>query len=272
MRGLRSNKKFAAGRRQDTHILSNEEKKTWIEDYLERETAVAKTRVEDAETAIQQEQDDMRNVEKVGLTTTKPETTFEEMLNTIGDSLCNLASSDDGAHGEDHDDDEEKPVAGKVSEDDESGWAMGTIPETVHQRLERFRQKQMKLDQLKQPGGGDAADYIHERDKKSGTTELNVPAVVQPKTADDAASSVPTTFSEPLDTIDSVPGELEMPQVTSLPGSGHMRLGSRKLQTHEPIPSLPPAAMTDWSQIQQSKPVEPVSFNPWISCIELITI
>jgi len=46
---------------------------------VERETALARKRVEDAETAIQQVQDDMRNAEKAGLTTTKPETTSEEM-------------------------------------------------------------------------------------------------------------------------------------------------------------------------------------------------
>jgi len=63
---------------------------------VERETAVARKRVEDAETAIEQKQDDMRNAEKVELTTTKPELTFEEMLNAIGDSLNDLASSDDG--------------------------------------------------------------------------------------------------------------------------------------------------------------------------------
>jgi len=50
--------------------------------------------VEDAETAITQVQDDMRNGEKTGLTTTKPETTFEQMLNAIGDSPSDLTSSD----------------------------------------------------------------------------------------------------------------------------------------------------------------------------------
>jgi len=36
------------------HFLSNEEKEKWIEDYVDREPAVARKRVEDAETAIQQ--------------------------------------------------------------------------------------------------------------------------------------------------------------------------------------------------------------------------
>ena len=39
---------------------------------MERETTAARKLVDDAETAIEQKQDDMRNPEKVGLTTTKP--------------------------------------------------------------------------------------------------------------------------------------------------------------------------------------------------------
>jgi hypothetical protein len=49
----------------------------WIEDYVERETAVARKRVEDAEPAIHQRQEDMPNVEKAELTTREGEKTFE---------------------------------------------------------------------------------------------------------------------------------------------------------------------------------------------------
>ena len=66
-------------------------------------TAVAWKHVEDAETAIQQEQEDVRNAEKAGLTTTKLETTLEEILNAIRDSLSNLESSYQGEDGEDKD-------------------------------------------------------------------------------------------------------------------------------------------------------------------------
>jgi len=63
----------------------------------------------------------MGNAEKVGLTTTKSETTFEEMLNATRDSLKNLVSSDDGEDEEDEDSDEEDPERGKLREDDEPG-------------------------------------------------------------------------------------------------------------------------------------------------------
>jgi len=127
---------------------------------VERATAVARKRDEDTETAIKQAEEEMRNAEKVGLSTTKPETTFEEMLNTIGDSLTDVASSENGEDGEDEDDDEDNPELGKLSEDDEPGWVMGTITKTVQNRMALFRQKQIMLDELMQPGRGDAADYF----------------------------------------------------------------------------------------------------------------
>ena len=46
---------------------------------------MARKQVDDAETVIMQEPEDMRNAEKAGLTPRKPEKTCEEMLNAIGD-------------------------------------------------------------------------------------------------------------------------------------------------------------------------------------------
>jgi len=132
---LRSKKKLAVGKRRETHFSSNKDKEQLIEDYAEWETAVARKRVEDADTAIKQEQDDMSNAEQAGLTTTKPRTTFEEMLNAIGDHLSAIASSNHGDDGVDKDDDEEDPVGGKLSEDYEPGWVMGTISKTVQYRM-----------------------------------------------------------------------------------------------------------------------------------------
>ena len=74
------------------------------------------------------------------------------MLNAIRDSLSDLVSSDDGDDGEDEDDDEDDPPGGKLSEDDQPRWVMGTISKSVQYRMERFRQKQMTLDGLRQPG------------------------------------------------------------------------------------------------------------------------
>jgi len=118
LRSLISKKKLAAEKRREMHFLSNEEKEKWIEDYVERETAGARKRVEDAEAAVQQEQDDMTHAEIMGLTPREPEKTFEERMAAIGDSLSDLASSDDGEDGDDEDDERE---LGNLSEDDEPG-------------------------------------------------------------------------------------------------------------------------------------------------------
>ena len=76
LHSLRSKKKLAAEKRRETHFLSNEEKEQWIENYVERETAVATKRVQDAEAAVQQEQEAMKHAEIAGLTNREPEKTF----------------------------------------------------------------------------------------------------------------------------------------------------------------------------------------------------
>jgi hypothetical protein len=145
---------------------------------VERETAVSRKQVEDAETVIKQEQEDMRSAESGGLISSEPGYKIEEMLDAIGDSQSDFASSDDE---EDRDDDADTEQ-GKLSKDDEPSWVMGTISKTVQQRIEWFWPKQMKLDEITQLGWGDAVDYIHERDQKYGTTELKVLAFVKPYT------------------------------------------------------------------------------------------
>ena len=60
---LCSQKNLAAGKWRETRFLSNEAKEKWIEDYVGWQTPVATKRVEDAETALTQKQDDMRNAQ-----------------------------------------------------------------------------------------------------------------------------------------------------------------------------------------------------------------
>jgi len=151
----------------------------------------------------------MTDAEIAGLTSRKPEKPFEEMFVAIGDSLCDLASSEVAEDGEDEDDEEIEQA--KLSEDDEPSWVMGTISKTVQQGMERFRQKQMKLDELTQPGWEDAADYFRERDEKYCTSELRVPAVVQRRANDNAPAPPPTAFGELMGSLDIVPGILQRP-------------------------------------------------------------
>jgi len=55
LHSLGSKKKLAAEKLQEMHILSNEDKDKWIEDYVETETAGARQQVVDAEETIGQE-------------------------------------------------------------------------------------------------------------------------------------------------------------------------------------------------------------------------
>jgi len=105
---LRSKKMLAAETRRETHFVSNEQKEKWIEDYVERETAGARKRVEDTEATVQQEQEDMNHAESVGLMNREPQKTVEQMLVAIRESLSDLASPDDGEDAEDEDDEEEE--------------------------------------------------------------------------------------------------------------------------------------------------------------------
>jgi len=143
------------------HFLSNKEIGKWIEDDVVRQITGERKRVEDAEAAVRQQHQDMKNAENSELTNREPEKTFQEYIVAIGDSLSDLASSNNGEDGEDEHDDETEQ--GNLSEDDEPGWVMGTITKMVQQLMERFRQKLMKIDELKQPGWEDAADYFWDR-------------------------------------------------------------------------------------------------------------
>jgi len=204
----------------------------------------------------------MTHAEITGLPSREPAKTCEEMLPAIGDSLSDLASSNDGEDGEDEDDEETEQ--GYLSKDDEPGWVMCTITKTVQQRMERFRQNQMNLDELTQPAWENVADYFHERDKKYGTSKMRVPAIVEPQTNQDAPAPPQPTVGELMEILDIVPGISQRPQGTSRQGSRHIRLGSVKQQPKARIPGGELAAEPDSSIMLKAKPVDPVSFYPCI--------
>jgi len=262
LRSLQSRKNFSAEKRQETHFLCNEEKDILIEDYVARETTVVRKRVQHAETAITPEQEDMWNVEKARSRTTKHESTFCEMLNTIEDRLSDFESSEDDQYREDVDDDEEDTEPGMLSTDDEPHWVMGTISTTVQHRMQSFQQMQMRLHKVTKPGRGNAADYFRARDMKYSMTELEFPRVVKPQTDTTATTPTPTTSGELMRVCDIVPGKFQMPQVTSRQVSSQMRPGWEKHQADNHIVSLIPNAVPDVSLRKIATPVQPVSFYP----------
>jgi hypothetical protein len=60
------------------------------------------------------------------------------MIVAIRDNLSDHASFNDGKGGDDEDD--EEPGQGKMSEDDEPHWVIGTVTKTVLRCKNRFRQ------------------------------------------------------------------------------------------------------------------------------------
>jgi len=91
-----------------------------------------------------------------------------------------------------------------LCEHDEPGWVMGMISKTVLWGLQRFRQKQMKLDELTQLAWGDAADYFHARDENYGASELTVLAVVKLQSIHEAAAPAHITFGDLMQSLDIV--------------------------------------------------------------------
>jgi len=146
------------------YYLKNQDKEQWIEDCIERKPTGARKRVKATEAAVQQQQEDMKNAENAELTNREPEKTFQEMMVALGECWSERASSDDGEDREDEDD--EKTEQGKLSEDDEPGWVIGTVSKMVRQLIERFPQRQMKLHELTQPTLEDAADHFCETDQQ----------------------------------------------------------------------------------------------------------
>jgi hypothetical protein len=61
LHSVQSKKKLSAENRRETYFVSNEEREKWIEDYVKQETTVGRKRVQDAETAMKQEQEHMGN-------------------------------------------------------------------------------------------------------------------------------------------------------------------------------------------------------------------
>jgi hypothetical protein len=94
----------------------------------------------------------------------------------------------------------------------------------------------MRLDELMQPGWGDAADYICERYMKHGKTELKVPAVVKPQTDMTALTPSQTTSAKIMQMFEIIPGQLQMLQVTSRPECCEMRLRLEQPQAHSHMP------------------------------------
>jgi len=267
----RSKEKLTAEKWRATHFLNKKQKEKSIKDDVEKVASVAKKCDEDAETVIEQVEEEMRGAGNAGLTVRNPENMSEEMKIVIGDSLTDLGSCDNEEDGDD--DDNQVTELGRLGKYDEPGWVAGTMCKMVHQRMERYRQKQMNLHELTQPGWQHMAHYFDVTDIKYGTTECKVPAHVEPQKDIVAAALALTPSGEHMESLDIVCGIWQIPQGTSRPESIHESLGSGKPQSNKRIAWFSPDMEPYLSSIKKSKPVEPASsylciVPPWLINIQ----
>jgi hypothetical protein len=191
---------------------------------------------------MMQKQEYIGNSQKGRKTTTKPVIIFVEKINAIGDSLSDVASSDDEEDKEDEDDDGEDTQHGKLNKNNKPGWVMGTISKMEPHHMESFPQKQMRLDELTQPGWGDLAGSFLVGNMKYGMTELKGLTVEKTQTDSTAVTPYPTTFGELLHSLDRDPSQSQMEQVKSQQEISQLMLGSEKHQgDNHLVPPLPSA-------------------------------
>jgi len=69
-----------------------------------------------------------------------------------------------------------------------------------------------------------------------------------------------------MQALDIIPGQSQMPQMTSRQGSSEMRLGSEEPQEDNCIVPSMPDPEPDLSQIKIGKTVQHSSFYPWMKC------
>jgi hypothetical protein len=99
---------------------------------VHRKPTVERQEVDDAETTNNWRLENMRMAGKAGLKMRKPEKTFQDLCYPIGDSRSNRTSADDEEAVKNKEDYEEDTIVGKLSQDDEPGWVIGTISKMVH--------------------------------------------------------------------------------------------------------------------------------------------
>jgi hypothetical protein len=134
----------------------------------------------------------------------------------------------------------------------------------LQQRIERFRQMQMKLDELTQPGWEDVANYFHDWDKKYGTSKIGFPAVVQPQMDDNASAPAQTLFDESMECLGILPGISQILPGIPRPDSSHIRLGLVESYLNTSTPILESALERNTLPFLNVTPVKPLSCYPVI--------
>lgn len=175
LRALKCKKRKKAEGSEEIRDMDSDQRDKWIEDYVERETAAARKRAEEADLAWALEKERLASVSAVDQ---HPETaesarSFNQMLEDIGESIDDVATSgEEDEDNEDDDDDEEdeEDIEGESDEEEGSGWVPDIVQKSAQRRIDAFREKCMWIEEMTRSGWEDADKYFRERDEKYGVT------------------------------------------------------------------------------------------------------
>jgi hypothetical protein len=148
--------------------MSEDQREKWIENYVERETQVARQRVEAADAAVNEDMEREYVPGAMPSASTKKRT-FEELLALVGDDLDNVVPSDD-----DDDDDEEEPD----EDEDEKEWAddddfvPGQMDKTTMAEIAAARARTSRMFELTKEGYAEAEAFWRKRDEEVGVDTL----------------------------------------------------------------------------------------------------
>lgn len=185
-----------------------------------------------------------------------PKNSFEEILIAIEACLSNLAILDDKEDVDVKADDRNGSELGKLSENDEPGWVMGTLSKEVPQSMETYLVMEIWHDELTQLRWWDMADYFPYRDMKCWMAALKLLPIVISLADKVAATPGTTKFVKLIVTVDNVPGKSQMLDGHPHQGCSHTMLGFPKPQSDKQIMSRLPDAASNLLSIKQLKPSE----------------
>jgi hypothetical protein len=195
LRTLKSKKKKAA-EAMKLKGMSEDARRKWIDDYVERETEVARRRVEAADAAVKEDMERQYATSAQMPPAANPKKTFEELLALVGDDIDNVVPSDD-----DDDEEEDEELDSDEDEDihdgslDEDGFVPGQINKTTMAEITAARARTSRMFELTKEGYAEAEAFWRKRDQEVGVDTLKhslLPVASREKESDDERDDVET--------------------------------------------------------------------------------
>jgi hypothetical protein len=191
LRSLRSKKRLAAAKKKEVKDMDEEERGRWIDDYVEKETRVARQRVEAADAAVKADMEKVYDPKTVD----EPKKTFQELLALVGDDIDNVVPSDD----DDDWDDSEEDSDEEAEEDDDARSASGDIHDFVPGQMDKTTMAEIaaararigRMFELTKEGYAEAEAFWRKRDQEVGVDTLKHSLLPFPSSEHDCDNDIP---------------------------------------------------------------------------------